>query len=154
MKLVPVKSCSLLTGRNAQGEEFHQAKLTVSLDANTVGVIVTSVARANALPKSWVLGNDIKPSIAKTQFTRWDNALKTFIPCASAEQADRIESLVSLGYVGVNDEDLKAFATLRSETGKRGQTIVYLKRVADGNVRIEKLPFSVEEAGLVIPTKE
>ena len=154
MKLVPIKSCSLLTGRNAQGEAYHQAKITVSLDASTVGVIVTSVNRANALPKSWVIADGVKPSISKTTFQRWDNALKSFIPCASAEQADRIESLISLGYVGLKDEDLKSFATLRSETGKRGQTIIHLKRVAEGNINIEKLPFSVEEAGLVIPTKE
>lgn len=154
MKLVPIKSCVLLTGRNSNGEAYHQAKLTLSLDADTVGVIAVSVNRANALPKSWVIADGVKPSISKTQFTRWDNALKSFVPSASAEQADRVESLVSLGYIGVPDEDLKAFAVIRKETGKRGQIIAHLKRTAEGTLNITRLPFATEEAGVEVLSKE
>lgn len=154
MKLVPIKSCVLLKGRNSNGEAYHQAKLTLSLDADTVGVINVSVNRANALPKSWALGKDIKPTVSKTVFTRWDNALKAFIPASSEGQADRAESLVSLGYAGVRDEDLANFATVKSETGKRGQKIVHLRRVTEGAIHIDRLPLATEEAGIEVLTKE
>lgn len=153
-KLIPIKSITLTTGRNAQGEEFHQAKLTVALDVNTVGVISVSVARAKALPASWRIADGVKPAIAKTNFSRYDGALKSFIPCASEAQADRIEHLISLGYVGLRDEDLKAFATVRSETGKKGQTIAHLKRVSDGVLHIDRLPWAVEEPGVEVSVKE
>lgn len=153
-KLIPIKSTTLTTGRNAQGEEFHTAKLTVSLDANTVGVINVSVAKALALPASWHLADGVKPSVAKTTFSRWDGNLKAFVPAASEGQADRVEHLISLGYVGLRDDDLKAFAPIRKEVGKKGQQIIHLKRTADGVLHIDRLPWAVEEAGLVIPTKE
>lgn len=153
-KLIPIKSCVLTTGKNASGETFHTAKLTVSLDDNAVGVISVSVAKANALPASWRLAEGIKPSISKVEFTRWDGNLKAFIPCASEGQADRSESLVSLGYVGLRDEDLAHFSTIRKETGKKGQVICHLKRVADGQLHIERLPWAVEEAGVEVSAKE
>ena len=154
MKLIPIKSTTLTTGRNAQGEEFHTAKLTVSLDANTVGVINVSVAKALALPASWHLAEGVKPSVAKTTFSRWDGNLKAFVPAASEGQADRVEHLISLGYVGLRDEDLKSFSTLRTETGKKGQTIAHLKRVSDGVLHIDRLPWAVEEAGVEVLAKE
>lgn len=153
-KLIPIKSCVLVTGKNAQGETYYSAKLTVSLDATSVGVISVAVNKPNALPKSWAIADGVKPSISKTTFQRWDNALKAFIPAASVEQADRAESLVSLGYVGVPDEDLKAFASVKTEVGKKGQNIVHLRRVAEGAIHIEKLPLATEEAGVEVSAKE
>lgn len=154
MKLIPVKSCVLTTGKNASGEAFHTAKLTVSLDDTSVGVISVAVSKPNALPKSWAIADGIKPAVSKTTFSRWDNALKSFVPSASAEQSDRVESLVSLGYVGIPDEDLRAFAVIRKETGKRGQVIAHLKRVAEGQIHITRLPFETEEAGVEVSVKE
>lgn len=150
-KLIPVKSCVLVSGRNANGEQFNTAKITIALDTNTVGVMSVAVAKAGSLPASWKFEVEgFKPSVSKVKYERYDEALRAFVACSDESQAHRTERLVALGYVGVVDADLARFSVVKTDTGKNGQKICYLRRTADGNLRIRRLPLQVEEAGICL----
>lgn len=150
-KLIPVKSCVLVSGRNSNGEQFNTAKITIALDTNTVGVISVAVAKAGSLPASWKFEVEgFKPSVSKVKYERYDEALRAFVACSDESQAHRTERLVALGYVGVVDADLAAFAVTKTEKGKNNQRIVHLRRTAEGVLRVRRLPLEVEEAGLCL----
>ena len=150
-KIIPIKSCILVSGRKADGSEFNSAKITLALDARTVGVIQVSVSKAGSLPASWRFEIEgFKPSVSKVKYERYDEALRAFVACSDESQAHRTERLVALGYVGVVDADLARFSVVKTDTGKNGQKICYLRRTADGNLRIRRLPLEVEEAGLCL----
>ena len=148
-KLIPIKSCLLTSGKNSAGEEFHQAKITLSLGAGVTGVISVSVTRAGALPASWKLDAGIKPAVSCVKYERYDEALRAFVACDERD-AHRTERLVALGYVGVVDADLAAFSVTKTEKGKNNQRVVHLRRTADGVLRVRRLPLEVEEAGICL----
>ena len=148
-KIIPIKSCLLISGKNSACEEFHQAKITLSLGTGVTGVISVSVSRAGALPVSWKLDAGIKPSVSCVKHERYDEALKAFVTC-DERSAHRIERLVALGFVGVNDSDLSSFSVVKTETAKNGGKVCHLRRTAEGVLHIVKLPFTVEEAGVCL----
>lgn len=150
-KLIPVKSCVLVSGCNANGEQFNTAKITIALDTNAVGVISVAVAKAGALPASWKFEvGGFKPSVSKVHYEKYDDALRAFVEVSSEDGADRVERLIALGYVGVVDADLAKFSVIKTEIGKNGQKVCHLRRTTEGNLRIRRLPFEVEEAGLCL----
>lgn len=148
-KLVPIKSCVLISGKNSAGEEFHQAKITLSLWTGVTGVISVSVSRAGALPASWRLESGIKPVVSCVKHERYDEALRAFVTC-DEQNAHRTERLVALGFVGVVDADLAKFSVVKTEIAKNGGKVCHLRRTADGNLSIRRLPYEVEEAGICL----
>ena len=149
-KIIPIKSCLLTSGKNSAGEEFHQAKITLSLGTGVTGVISVSVSRAGALPASWRFEIEgFKPSISRVKHEHYDEALRAFVECDEAN-AHRTERLIALGYVGVVDADLAKFSVVKTEIAKNGGKVCHLRRTADGNLRIRRLPYVVEEAGLCL----
>lgn len=150
-KLIPIKSCVLVSGRNANGEQFNTAKITIALDTNTVGVISVAVAKEGALPASWKFEVEgFKPSVSKVRYEKYDEALRAFVEVPSDDGVDRIERLIALGFVCVVDADLSKFSVTKTEIGKNGQKICHLRRTSDGNLRIRRLPLQVEEAGICL----
>lgn len=150
-KIIPIKSCILVSGRKADGSEFNSAKITLALDVRTVGVIQVSVSKVGSLPASWHFEIEgFKPSVSKVKYERYDEALRAFVEVASAEGAHRTERLVALGYVGVVDADLSKFSVTKTETAKNGCKVCHLRRMEDGVLRIRRLPLQVEEAGLCL----
>lgn len=150
-KIIPIKSCLLVSGVNTAGEQFNVAKITLALGPNVVGVIEQSVVKAGALPASWRFEIDgFRPSISKTKYYAYDGGVKAFVETTKAEGAHRVERLIALGYVGVVDVDLAAFSVTKTENGKNNQRIVHLRRTADGGLRIRRLPLEVEEAGICL----
>ena len=150
-KIIPIKSCLLTSGKNSAGEEFHQAKITLSLGTGVTGVISVSVSKAGALPASWRFEIEgFKPSVSKVRYEKYDDGLRAFVEVASPDVAHRIERLIALGYVGVVDADLAKFSVVKTEIAKNGGKVCHLRRTADGNLRIRRLPYEVEEAGICL----
>lgn len=152
-KLIPVKSIVLRTANSKEGETYHVARLTLEL-GDKLGIINVRLAKANCLPKSWHLANGVKPVINKVNFSRFDKNLEKFIPCSTEAQADQIDSLVGVGYAGVPADDLAAFAAYRDDVTKEGRKITFLRRVADGVLRIVPLPANEDECGVEVEPRK
>lgn len=154
-KLYPIKSIVLRTARNQAGETYHCARLSFD-HGGAIGIINVSLKSPNVLPKSWGLADGLPaPVINKQTFARFDRNLGKFIPCATAEQADQVDSLVGVGYAGVRQEEIERdFAVVRKDHTKSGEEILFYRRVVPGVLTILPFPRIDEEDGVPVQMKK
>lgn len=153
-KIYTIKSLSLRSGMSKEGQEYHQARMTLDLGGQ-LGIITVSLKNPGVLPGSWVIPEGVIPTVNKTDYRRYDRNLAKFVPCASEAQADQTESLIGLGYAGVDCEQVKSlFAIARREVSKNGTTVLHLRRVAEGKLNIVRFPNFEEEDGTPVVFKK
>lgn len=153
-KLYPIKSLVLRSGTSKEGEPYHATRLTIDL-GGALGVITVSMKNPGVLPGSWRLADGMVPTVNKTDYRRFDKNLAKFVPAASEHQADQTESLIGIGYAGVNQGEIESlFAIARREVSKNGTPILHLRRVAEGPLNIVRFPVFEEEDGVPVQMKK